>query len=208
MLSSIGDPHVATDRSAMRGKTLWIDGVGCYWLCLNDRVSIGGPDPVAPADIALLSDLKRQHAAIVRKREGYLLEARGTARVSGREMADRAGLNDGTIIELGQTVRLRFRQPSALSLSACIEFLSDHRPTHAVDGVVLLADTGLLGPGEENHIICPDWLDTVLLVQKGGELWCRSRADLSVNGQPLGNGRRLASGDVVSGEELRFRIEN
>ena len=200
--------------------TLWIDGVGCYRLCLSDRVSIGGSEPMAskftaekattgsePANLALLSDLKRQHAAIVRMGEGYVLEAHGAARVAGREVLGRAGLRDGAIIELGRTVRLRFRQPSALSLSARVDFLSDHRPTQAVDGIVLLAETCLLGPGEENHIVCPDWPGTVLLVRQGSELWCRSRAELSVNGQRLEKGRRLDSGDVVSGEVLRFRIE-
>ncbi len=217
MLSFLRHPLAANGRSATQGAmfTLWIDGVGCFWLCLNDRVSIGGPEPIAPkasnasepADLALLSDLKRQHAVIVRTGEGHLLEARGAARVSGRDVVHRAALSDGAVIELGRSVRLRFRQPSALSLSARVDFLSDHRPTQAVDGVVLLADTCLLGPGAENHIICSDWPGTVLLVQQGRELWCRSRMDMSVNGHRLGSGRRLTSGDVVSGEELRFRIE-
>jgi len=30
---------------------------------------------------------------------------------------------------------------------------------------------------------------------------------LTVNGHPLGNGRRMQSGDIVSGENSRFRIE-
>src|SRR5262245_52549480 len=94
----------ATQRAC---RTLWIDGVGCFWVMPNDRVTIGGPEPIAAkaddasesADIALLSGLKRQHAAIVRTREGYLLEARGAARVSGRDVLDRAALSDGAVIE-------------------------------------------------------------------------------------------------------------
>ena len=198
------------------GHTLWIDGVGCFWVLLNDRVTIGGPEPIVAkasdasesAELALLSDLRRQHAAIVRTGEGYLLEAGGSARVAGREVIGRTALGDGANIELGRSVRLRFRQPSALSLSACVDFLSDHRPAQAVDGVVLLADTCLLGPGEENHIVCPDWPGTVLLVRQGHELWCRSRMNVAINGQRIGSGRKLESGDVVMGEELRFRIED
>ena len=217
MLSFARNLLMPSNRSATHGAchTLWIDGVGCFWVLPSDRDTIGGPEPIAPkatdasesADIALLSDLKRQHAAIVRTGEAYLLEARGAARVSGRDVADRAALSDGAVIELGRSVRLRFRQPSALSHSARVDFLSDHRPTQAVDGVVLLADTCLLGPREQNHIACPDWPGTVLLVRQGRELWCRSQVDVSVNGQRLGSGRRLASGDVVSGEEWRFRME-
>ena len=216
MLSFLRHPLAANRSSTQRAKFVaWIDGVGCFWISLQDRFMIGGPgtpsatplDPLEMADIAILSDLKRQHATIVRSGEGYLLEANGSARVSGREVVDRAALSDGAIIELGRSVRLRFRQPSALSLSARLDFLSDHRPAQVVDGIVLLADTCLLGSGEENHVVCPDWTGTVLLSRQGQEMWCRSRLDLLVNGHRLGSSRRLASGDVVSGEELRFRIE-
>ena len=196
-------------------SAIWIDGVGCFWLSQKDRVTIGGPgtpsakpdDVRQAADLAILSDLKQRHATIVRTGEGYLLETHGSARVAGREVLDRTALSDGAIIELGRSVRLRFRQPSALSLSARLDFMSDHRPTQSVDGVVLLADTCLLGAGDENHIVCHDWLGQVLLVRQGLELWCRSRQALTIDGHRLGSGRRLQSGDVVSGEDSRFRIE-
>ena len=196
-------------------SVVWIDGVGCFWMSLAERVSIGGPEtpsakpphPRETADIAILSDLKRRHATIVRTGEGYLLEAHGPARVAGRDVLDRATLADGALIELGRSVQWRFRQPSALSLSARLDFVSDHRPMQAVDGLVLLADTCLLGPGDENHIVCPDWAGPVLLVRQKDELWCRSRLDLTVNGHRLGSGRQLRSGDIVTGEYLRFRIE-
>ena len=216
MLSFLRHPPVV-NRPSTQGamSAIWIDGVGCFWLSQLDRFTIGGPgapsakadDLRETADLALLSDLKRRHATIVRTGEGYLLESHGPARVAGREVHDRVALNDGATIELGRSVRLRFRQPSALSLSARLDFMSDHRPTQSVDGVVLLADTCLLGQGDENHIDCPDWVGQVLLVRQGTELWCRSRQALTVNGHRLGNGRRLRSGDVVSGDESRFRIE-
>ena len=216
MLSFLRHPPVVS-RSATQGAmcTIWIDGVGCFWLSQKDRVTIGGPgaptaklsDSRETADLAILSDLKLRHATIVRNTEGYLLEAHGTARIGGREVLDRTALCDGATIELGRSVRLKFRQPSALSLSARLEFMSDHRPTQSVDGVVLLADTCLLGSSDENHIVCHDWLGQILLVRQGTELWCRSRQALTVNGHRLGSGRRMQSGDVVSGEESRFRIE-
>lgn len=216
MLGFLRHPLTA-DRSETHGamSAVWIDGVGCFWMSLAERVTIGGPEspsakpshPRESAEIAILSDLKRRHATIVRTGEGYLLEAHGPARVSGREVHDRVTLGDGAVIELGRSVRWRFRQPSALSLSARLDFVSDHRPTQAVDGLVMLADTCLLGPGDENHIVCSDWPGQVMLVRQQDELWCRSRLDLTVNGHRLGSGRRPRSGDVVMGEDLRFRIE-
>lgn len=194
---------------------IWIDGVGCFRLSQKDRLTVGGPgalsanpdDASESADLAILSDLQRRHATIVRTGEGYLLEAYGPAQVAGREVRDRIALADGALIELGRSVRLRFRQPSALSLSARLEFVSDHRPAQSLDAVVLLADTCLLGPGEDNHIVCHDWAGQVVLVRQGNELWCRSRQALNVNGHRIGSGRRLQSGDIVSGEDSRFRIE-
>lgn len=216
MLSFLRHPSVACRPSTQGAMTaIWIDGVGCFWLSQQDRLTIGGPatpsakpdDARESVDLPILSDLKRQHATIVRTGEGYLLEAHGPVRVVGREVLDRTALADGAMIELGRSVRLRFRQPSALSLSARLDFVSDHRPTQSVDGIVLLSDTCLLGPGDDNHIVCPDWSGLVLLVRQGNELWCRSRQMLTVNGHRLGSGRRLNSGDVVAGEESRFRIE-
>ena len=217
MLTFAKNLMLPSPKGSVRGsfQTLWIDGVGCFWMSPKDRVTIGSPEAPSPqqdirgdsADLPILSDLNRRHATIVRNGEGYLLEAHGPVHIAGREVRDRAALNDGAIIELGRTVRLKFRQPSALSLSARLDFVSDHRPTQSVDGIVLLADTCLLGSGDENHIVCHDWVGQVLLVRQGAELWCRSRQTLTVNGQRLGSGRRLQSGDVVSGEELRFRIE-
>lgn len=216
MLSFLRHPSVV-NRSATQGAmcTIWIDGVGCFWLSQRDRVTIGGPgaptanlnDSRVTADLSILSDLKLRHATIVRNSEGYLLEAHGAVRISGRDVLERAALCDGAMVELGRSVRLKFRQPSALSLTARLDFVSDHRPTQSVDGVVLLADTCVLGSGDENHIVCHDWLGQVLLVRQGAELWCRSRQALTVNGYPLGNGRRMQSGDIVSGENSRFRIE-
>ena len=216
MLGFLRNP-LTDNRSETHGamSVVWIDGVGCFWISLAERVTIGGPGspsskpphPRETADIAILSDLQRRHATIVRTGEGYLLETHGTARVAGRDVLDRATLADGALIELGRSVQWRIRQPSALSLSARLDFVSDHRPTQAVDGLVLLADTCLLGPGDENHIVCPDWAGQVLLVRQKDELWCRSLLDLTVNGHRLGSGRRLRSGDVVAGDDLRFRIE-
>ncbi len=217
MLSLARNKPTPSGRSEKReaGHTLWIDGVGCFWLLGNDRVTIGGPEqlvqkvdePNQVADIALLSDLNRLHATIVRTGEGYLLEAKGEAHVGGRKVVDRIALSHNMTIELGRSVRLRFQQPSALSLSARLDFISDHRPKQAADGIILLADTCLLGPSEDQHIVCSDWPGQVLLVRQKQDLLCRSRMDFTVNGHRVQGSRKLTSGDIVMTDELRFRIE-
>ncbi len=187
---------------------LWIDGVGTYLVCTGDQVSIGGPTAEQrAADISLLANLSRIHATICRRGDGYFIEAHSPTKVSGRDVIERTDLNDGYEIGLSDTVRLRFRLPSVLSASARLEFLSVHRPGLSVDGIVLMGDTCLLGPGETNHILCHDWPDAVLLFRRDGQLWCKSRMDLFLGDRHIQDGSPIENGDIITGPELRFRFE-
>jgi len=189
---------------------VWIDGVGVYLVCLNDRFEIGGArfnDSDEQADLALMSNLSRQHASIIRNGSDYLVESHGSAKLSGREIVDQTHLLDGNEITLSESVKLRFYLPSALSSSARIDFLSDHRPPQPIDGVVLMAETCLLGAGTENHVPCPNWPGTVLLVRRGDEVWCQSRLDIFVNEQHIPDGCVLNNHDIITGSEIRFHIE-
>lgn len=187
---------------------LWIDGVGAYRLCLGERVTFGGPHPDGNlADIALLANLSGRHASVVRHREGYLLEAHAPVRVAARIVDGRALLSDGQEIDLGCGVRLRFRLPTVLSMTATIDFLSDHRPAQSVDGVILMDETCLLGPGPENHIRCCDWKQSVLLSRRGGELSCKSRGEILLDGRRSNGTTAVRPGEVVSGADFAFRIE-
>ena len=196
--------------SSLKRFLVWIDGVGVYLVCLNDRFEIGGArfdDSGEQADLAMMSNLSRKHASIVRNGSDYLVESHGAAKLAGREIIDQAHLLDGNEITLSDSVKLRFQMPSALSSSARIDFLSDHRPPQPIDGVVLMAETCLLGAGTEDHISCPKWPGTVLLVRRGDEVWCQSRLDIFVNEQHTPEGGVLNNHDIVTGPEIRFHIE-
>lgn len=188
---------------------IWIDGVGAWLLCLGDQVTIGGPshDQTTGADISLYANLSRRHATIVRGNAGYLLEAHAAVKVSDRLVEAAAPLSSNYTIELGGSVRLRFRVPSVLSSTAVIDFESDHRPSQSVDGVVLFDENCLLGPGRENHIRCSDWSESLLLFRRDGKFWCKSRSELFIGGRATGESGVIEPGDVVSGLDLRFRIE-
>lgn len=187
---------------------LWIDGVGAYLLCLGERVTIGGPAVDAePADISLLANLSRRHATFLRHGEGYLLEAHSPTRVAGRVVSDKTYLSDGSELALGESVRLRFRMPTVLSASAKLEFLSGHRPARSVDGVILMAENCLIGPGLENHIRCADWSESIVLFVREGEFYCKSRGRQLVDGTPVAATTALFPGNVVSGGDYSFRLE-
>jgi hypothetical protein len=157
--------------------------------------------------VSLLANLSRRHATFVRSGERYLLEAHAPATVAGKPIFEQVDLNEGNDVTLGSAVKLRFRLPNAMSGSARIEFVSDHRPNKPADGVVLMHDTCLLGPGAENHIRCPGWPQAVLVYRRGNELWCKSREELFIDGQHAPTGGTLRPGSIVTGSEIRFRLE-
>jgi len=206
--SRIKDLLTINGASTRDCYTLWIDGVGAYLLFLKDEVTIGGPArDNSPADVALLANLSRKHATIVRGGEGYLIEAHAPVQVSGRTVDDRTNLTNNHEIQLGSNVVLRFQMPSALSASARLDFVSDHRPTQSCDGIILMENTCLLGPGSDNHAQCHDWSESVVLFRKGDELWCKSRGDIFVDGTLVKEAAALRPGAVVTGLDMRFRLE-
>lgn len=203
------DPNQLTQRyRANQSYTLWIDGVGAYLLCLGDQVSIGGPTFGGEgADISLLASLSRCHATVVRTGESYCIEPHSSVSVADRPIYDRTALTNNTEVVLGTNVRLRFRLPSALSISARLDFESHHRPTQSVDGIVLMQDHCLIGPGAEKHVPCRNWEQTVVLFRKDGQFWCRAGVPLTTDGQPNEGPIPIEVGQVVTGPEIRFRLE-
>lgn len=188
--------------------TLWIDGIGAYLLCLGERVTIGGPSHASSvADISLMANLSRRHATIVRGAAGYVLEAHGAAKVADRVVETAAPLSNNYPIELGGNVRLRFRVPSVLSATAVVDFESDHRPSQSVDGIILFDENCLLGPGRDNHVRCSDWSESMLLFRRDGKFWCKSQSELFIGDRAVGQSGVIEPGEVVSGLDMRFRIE-
>ena len=142
-----GDLAVAGDRTGNwpRGVALvepaagprfllWIDGVGGYLVCLSDEVVLGQATPNNPIAIPIQADLSRQHAKICRQGDGYVIEPLHATWVNGQLVRGKTLLSDGDEIEMAGTVRLRFRQPHALSASARLDFVSHHRTQPKADG--------------------------------------------------------------------------
>jgi hypothetical protein len=161
---------------------LWVDGVGGYWVCLRDEVILGQASASQQADVPILGDLSGRHARIRRDGEGYVIEAFREVRVNGRRVEHVALLSDGYKLQLGDAVRLAFRRPHALSATARLDFLSHHRTEPTVDAVLLMADTCVLGPRPQSHVICREWPSEVVLYRQEGRLYVRSKGTLEVDG--------------------------
>jgi hypothetical protein len=188
---------------------LWIDRVGSVLLLGGSRITIGGPaTDNNSADLSLLAHLSRMHLTIRRGGDRYVVTPHAAAQLNGRGLYSDCDLVDGSELTLGSNFRFRFRQPNSMSASARLEMLSDHRWPLGVDAVVLLDETCLLGPGTENHVRCPAWSSSVLLYRQADELWCRSRETLFVDGKHAPEGGKVSCGTVITGPELRFRVES
>ena len=200
---------MTTDRELERRLVAWIDGVGGYLICLGDEVILGQPAAPPHVDIPILADLSRRHASLRREGESYVLTPIHTVSVNGQKLSGPVVLTGDAVIELGDTVRLQFRKPHALSATAVLTLLSHHKTEPAVDGIVLMSDSCILGPQRHSHICCQEWPEELVLFRRGEDLHFRSASGVELDGQlvdqtaPLpGNCRLEAENFVVSFEDL------
>jgi hypothetical protein len=185
---------------------LWIDGVGGYLVCLGNRVTLGQAIPEATVEVPLVADVSRLHARITREAEGYLLEAVRPLLVNGHAV-EHALLQSDDRITLGATCQLQFRQPVPVSASARIDLVSGHRLALALDGVILMADTLVLGPGKHVHVAVPDVKQPVVLFRYKDGLAVRCGGNFAVNGQPCHERGDLTPKATVQGEDFAFSVE-
>jgi len=209
---------------------LWVDAVGGYLVCLGDhvtigqsgatgRLSVGGGSPTDGSagmkgmggegpDIEILAPLSRHHATLHRSAEGYVLEPLNPVSRNGRPLREAEGLVDGDELEIGAGVKLRFRQPHPLSLSAVLEFLGRRQTRSAIDAAVLMADSLVLGPRTHSHIVCRNWKDEAVLFRRHGGLACRAPGTWRVDGHPATGTTALRGNSRVAGEDFSFSIES
>lgn len=203
----------ASSSGAAARFMLWIDGVGGYLVCLADDIWIGQATPGSQTisgnvvAIGIQGELARQHAKLTRSGEGYVLEAAHPVTMDGRPVSGKRVLSDGDEFELGRGVRIRFRQPHSLSATARLEILSRHRTAPHADGVLLMAESCVLGPKWQNHVVCKDWGNDVVLFRQGANLFCRTSGELQIDGTTFAGRGPLTQGSHASGEDFAFSIE-
>lgn len=190
-----------------RGRfLLWADSIGGFLVCLDPEIVLGRAAQDGGADIPLLGDLSRDHARIVRSGEGYVIRARHATFVNGRKVEE-APLRHGDVIRLGSGVELEFRQPSPVSTTARLEILSRHRLPLAVDGIILMGETCILGASAQAHIAAEDLKRPLVLYRQGAELWCRAAGDFEVDGQVCAGRSPLTLKSSVLGDGFSFSLE-
>jgi hypothetical protein len=199
-------PARAMEKEQSERFVLWVDGAGGYLVCLDSRVKIGQAAPDAFVDIPLLADLSRHHATLTRDSEGYLFEAARSAAVNGKP-TDRALLQADDRITLGTSCQLQFRQPVPVSATARLDLVSGHRLPLSVDGVILMAETLVLGDGPQAHVIIPDMSKAVVLFRQKEGLGVRYPGEWMLDGRPVRDRGTLGRTSTVRGEDFSFAVE-
>ena len=185
---------------------LWIDGVGGYLVCMGGRLTFGQATHDAHVDVPLVADVSRLHATLSRDSEGYVLEAVRAVQVNGQEVT-RALLRNGDRVTVGASCQFLFRQPVPVSASARLDLVSGHRVPVGVDGVLLMADTLVLGPSEQAHVTVPDLKEPIILFRHKDGLGYRHKGSLVINGRKSPERGIVGAQATVWGDDISFALE-
>lgn len=196
-----------SDRCSNSRFLLWVDAVGGFLVCLGNEVVLGPPAPHGEVDVPILADLSRRHAVIRRDGETYLIEPADDVWIGGRHANGLTELRDGDLIELGGSVRLRFRKPHVLSATARLDIISHHKMQPSADAVLLMAESCVLGTASHSHVVCRNWAHDVILFRHGDQLYCRTTARFEIDGCPCADQGCLGRDSQVEGEDFSFSLE-
>lgn len=188
-------------------RILWVDGVGGFLLVDREEVVIGQATASSKADVAIVGDLSRQAAAIRRTESDYLLQPLQPTQVDGISIDRPLLLSEKATIQLGQRVQLEFSKPSPLSATACLKLTSMNRFKPNVDGILLLADSCIVGPNPGSHVACPSWGKELLLFRNGEDWYFRTLDEVLVNGAPDQGQILVKPGLRMQGEDFSLSIE-
>jgi hypothetical protein len=200
---------VVTSATKMPDRfLLWIDAVGGYLVCMKNEVALGQPaSSGAMPDVPILGDLSRRHAIVRREGETYTIEPLRDVRVNGKKVQSTAPLLEGSTIDLGSGVQLRFRLPHPLSATARLEFISPHRTQPSTNAVLLMADACIMGSAATSHVAASHWKHEVVLFRQAEELGCRSSAKITIDGVANAGRAKLRTRSRVEGTEFAFSLE-
>ncbi len=198
--------QMLSDTASRPQRILWIDGVGGFLCCDQDEILIGQAIGGSVADLGIVGDLSRQAAAIRRSGSDYLLQPLQAMCLNDSPVERAQILANKAVLQLGR-VRVGFSKPNPLSATARLDLLSLNKWKPNVDGVLLLADSCVIGPNPGSHVKCTAWKNELLMFRHG-EGWCfRTLAEVDVNGKKTQGQIPITAGMRIRGEDFSLSVE-
>ena len=199
-------PQRPATHESRQPLLLWVDGVGTYLLLPGSRTTIGRTGSSASPQIALSGDLAGYHAEILRIDDDYFIVAgQGSVHVDGQP-TKRKLLADGDDIKLSDRCHVTFKLPTALSGSAVLSLRGGQRLDADVQDIILLSEHFMLGPKTTCHVRTPGEGEPVVLSCRDGEVACRAKEDVMVDGKPMGRNADIPLGQTVQIGNLTFTL--
>ena len=202
----VGDFSLSLDKHS-RSFLLWIDGVGGYLVCAGDRTMLGQAIPDSQVDVPIRGDVRRRHAMVRRSEGAHWITPLGPVAVDGSPVEQPAILKSGCRIALGDSVQLEYLQTHPLSSTARLNVCSRHRVQPWADGVLLMADSLIIGPRKNNHVVCPDWQNDLILFRREGQWFCRSGQAFEIDGVLHKSEGPLHADSRICGEDFSLSLE-
>jgi hypothetical protein len=203
----VSSTSVSAPATLPKRFLLWIDGIGGYLVCLSPRVTFGQATADGPLDVPLFADVSRLHAEITRDGEGYVIESGKGVLVNGKTTT-RAVLSAGDRVTLGATCQFLFHRPVSVSNTARLELTSGHRLPVAVDGVLLMGNELMLGPGPNAHIVLPEAPAPVLIYRSKEGLGVRvPGGPFRIDDRRCDDRAALPLPSVVTTDTVTFAVE-
>ena len=182
-----------TPQSPVSRWRLWVDGCGGYLLVTGVQWRVGGLSRASTVDICVQADWPRLAGQISRRGADYFWQ--------GQRSADqKILLTDGTQVPVDGSALMTLGKPSQLSDTAVLALNGHHRFDQHVDGVVLVRETILVGPGSDCHLRCRDASDRAILQLKDNQWY--AKAGLAGEFQKLELGCRVVIQSLAMTLEL------
>ncbi|GEM_PF-293234 len=210
-------PEISASPSSFKPPTspryssffIWIDNLAGYLVLLDDKVSIGHAGIDNSVTLPWVADIASLHASLVRQDEGFLIEPYPSQPVFLNEklITHTEILNNDSMIQLGDTCKIKFKLPFLGSLTAILEPISHHRPPVPVDGVILMSQTLIFGNNEGSHIKIPNLKKSIRIYKTFEGLKLKAEGVTRVNGSIISDSVLLEKFTVVVFENITFSIE-
>jgi tetratricopeptide (TPR) repeat protein len=172
-----------------------VDGAGSCMVLRQSTVTIGPVSSDRIPDIGLIAEAGAPVATIERADEDYFL--RGSVLAVNDKPAANKLLVSGDRISLTPRCRVSFVTPSAASTTAVLDLIGARFPRADVRRVVLLDRELVIGPGMSSHMRCDTTPEPIVLHVRDNRLFCRSSAEVEVNGQPMDREKGIPVGANV-----------